>query len=246
MINDAIDESFKTINSATWAHLPYFEWNSVEGKIVYNQPLSNPVVPDVPANAKWFISVNQPLFSLLNTFRFKFFAQNAGNGGIYPEDIECRYLLDTNILFDGTAQSSGEFVSYTQQISSVQTWSPIVSFVFASTILPIENQITGQPQNLNTVNPSLSDSIIAQSNQQKILTDFITPLTSGVEQTNQIIYYIPQGEYRLVDLIGNTSLQQLSLEVYWKDKLSVLHPLTLDAGSSSDLLCMLRRKTYNY
>jgi len=246
MINDAIDEAFKTINGATWAHLPYFEWNSVEGKIVYNQPLSNPVAPNVPANAKWFISVNQPLFSLLNTFRFKFFAQNAGNGGIYPEDIECRYLLDTNILFDGTAQSSGEFLSYTQQISSVQTWSPIVSFVFASTILPIENQITGQPQNLNTVDPSLSDSIIAQSNQQKILTDFITPLTSGVEQTNQIIYYIPQGEYRLVDLIGNTSLQQLSLEVYWKDKLSVLHPLTLDAGSSSDLLCMLRRKTYNY
>jgi hypothetical protein len=53
--------------------------------------------------------------------------------------------------------------------------------------------------------------------------------------------------YKLrLDLIGNTSLQQLSLEVYWKDKLSVLHPLTLDAGSSSDLLCMLRRKTYNY
>ena len=246
MINDAIDEAFKTINGATWAHLPYFEWNSVEGKLVYNQPLSNPVVPNVPTNAKWFISVNQPLFSLLNTFRFKFFAKNAGNSAIYPEDLECRYLLDTNILFDGTAQSSGEYVSYIQQISSVQTWSPIVSFVFCSTILPIENQITGQPQNLNSIDPSLSDSIIAQSNQQKVLTDFITPLTTGVEQTNQIIYYIPQGEYRLVDLIGNTSLQQLSLEVYWKDKLSTLHPLTLDAGASSDLLCMLRRKTYNY
>ena len=32
----------------------------------------------------------------------------------------------------------------------------------------------------------------------------------------------------------------------WKDKLSTLHPLTLDSGASSDLLCMLRRKTYNY
>lgn len=246
MINVGIEQAFKSIQGATWAHLPYFQWNSIDGKIVYNQPLSNPVVPNVPSTAKWYVTVNQPLFALLNTFRFKHFLQGAGNSSIYPESLACRYLLDTNILSDATTQSTGEFQSYVQQISSVQTWSPIISFVFTSTILPIENQITGQPQNLNTIDPSLGDSIIAQSNQQKILTDFITPLVSGVEQTNQIIYYIPQGEYRLVDLIGNSSLQQLSLEVYWKDKFSVLHPLTLDAGASSDLLCMLRRKTYNY
>lgn len=246
MINNAIIEAFNSINGATWAHLPYFQWDSVEGKIVYNQPTSTPVVPGIQSNVKWFVSVNQPLYNLLNTFRFKHFLQNAGNQSIYPESLSTRYLLDTNILYDGTQQQGGEFITYVQQISSVQTWSPVVSFVFTSTILPIENQITGQPQNLNNIDPSLGDSIIAQSAQNKILTDFITPLTTGVEQSNQIIYYIPQGEYRLVDLIGNTSLQMLSLEVYWKDKLSTLHPLTLDAGSSSDLLCMLRRKTYSY
>jgi hypothetical protein len=246
MINNAIIEAFNSINGATWAHLPYFQWDSVEGKIVYNQPTSSPVVPGIQSNVKWFVSVNQPLYNLLNTFRFKQFLQNAGNQSIYPESLSTRFLLDTNILYDGTQQQGGEFISYVQQISSVQTWSPVVSFVFTSTILPIENQITGQPQNLNNIDPSLGDSIIAQSAQNKILTDFITPLTTGVEQSNQIIYYIPQGEYRLVDLIGNTSLQMLSLEVYWKDKLSTLHPITLDAGASSDLLCMLRKKTYNY
>jgi len=245
MINNAILEAFKTISGASWTHLPYFQWNSVEGKLIYNQPTSVPTGTSAPANAKWFVSINQPLYNLLSTFRFKFFAQNAGNGSIYPEDIDCRYLLDTNILYDGTTQEAGEYASYIQQISSVQTWSPIQSFVFSSTIIPIEPQLTGQPQNINNIDPTTTGNIYKQQALTKVLTDFIVPLTSGVEQTNQVVYYVPTGEYRLVDLLGHNNLNQLTLDVFWKDKYGVLHPLTIDAGSSSDLLCLLRKKSYN-
>lgn len=245
MINNAISEAFKTISGAQWLHLPYFQWNSAENKIVYNQPTSTPTGTSAPANSKWFVAMNQPLYNLLSTFRFKYFAKNAGNQSVYPENIDCRYLLDTNILFDGTIQPAGEYEIYLQQISSVQTWSPIQSFVFSSTIIPIEAQLTGQPQNVNNIDPTTTGDIYKQQALTKVLTDFIVPLTTGVEQTNQIIYYVPSGEYRLVDLIGNNTLNQLTLTVEWKDKYGVLHPLTIDAGSSSDLLCLLRKKSYN-
>ena len=119
------------------------------------------------------------------------------------------------------------------------------SFVFTSTIIPIEPQLTGQPQNINSIDPTTTGDIYKQQALTKVLTDFIVPLTTGVEQSNQIIYYVPSGEYRLVDLLGNNNINQLTLDVFWKDKYGVLHPLTIDAGSSSDLLCLLRKKSYN-
>jgi hypothetical protein len=245
MINVAIKDAFDTVPNGQWNTLPFFEWNSVEGKIVYNQPNSNPTGTPAPEGAKWFVAVNQPLYNLLNTFRFKYFPQNSGNGSVYPESLECRYLLDTNILFDNQSQPTGQYTQYIQQISSVQTWTPVQSLVFISTIIPLESQLTGQPQNLNTTDPTTASSVYKQQALTKILTDYIIPLTSGVELTNQVIDFSNAGEYRLVDLLGSNSLNQLSFEVNWKDKYGVLHPLTIDAGANADLLCMLRRKAYN-
>lgn len=104
--------------------------------------------------------------------------------------------------------------------------------------------MTGIPQNIS-VAPTTNSSAVAQTNLSKILTDFIIPLTSGVELTNQIVDFSNSGEYRLVDLIGGQSLNQISLEVFWKDKYGVLHPIYIDAGTNADLLCMLRKKSYN-
>jgi hypothetical protein len=244
MINNAIKEAFAS-TAGTWAKLPYFQWDSIEGKIVYNQPTSTPVAPSVPAGVNWYVAVNQPLYNLLNTFRFKYYPSNSGNGLKYPESAECRYLLDTNILFDGTVQVSGEYSSYVQQISSVQTWTPIQSWVFSSTIIPIESQLTGQPQNLNNIDPTTQGNIYQQQAITKVLTDFIIPLNTGVEATNQNVFYTPAGEYRLVDLLGSASLNQLSLEIKWRDKYGVDHDMFIDAGGSANLLVLLRKKSYN-
>tara|TARA_R110000868_G_scaffold71798_4_gene209885 strand:- start:138 stop:3137 length:3000 start_codon:yes stop_codon:yes gene_type:complete len=244
MFNNAIKSNFSDI-SGNWDHLPYIQWDSQNGKLVFNQPTSQPTGTIAPAGSLWFIAVNQPLYNLLSTFRFKYFPINSGNGSLYPESLNCRYLLDTNILFDNQSEPAGEYVSYLQQISSVQTWTPIQSLVFKSVIMPIEPQLTGQPQNLNIIEPTTNGSVYKQQNLTKTMTDFIVPLTTGVELCNQIIDFANSGEYRLVDLLGQNGLNQLSLEVDWKDKYGVLHPLTIDAGANADLLCMLRKKSYN-
>jgi len=244
MINNAIKTAWST-TGGTWAKLPYFQWDSALNKIVFNQPTSTPTGTPAAVGSNFYISVNQPLYNLLNTFRFKYYPANSGNGSLYPESAECRYLLDTNILFDGVVQAGGEYVTYLQQISSVQTWTPIQSWVFSSTIIPIESQLTGQPQNLNDIDPTTQGNIYKQQAITKVLTDFIVPLNTGVEATNQNVFYTPAGEYRLVDLIGGASLNQLSLEIKWRDKYGVDHDMYIDAGASANLLVLLRKKSYN-
>lgn len=247
MLNEAIASCFATISGATWATLPYFQWNAIDQKIEYFNPNSTPVgvSPMPPTGSVWSVICNQPLFSLLSTFRFKYFPKNAGNDLMFPESCPCRYVLDTNILQN--AEPSGEYAIYTQQTSSVQTWSPVQSIVFQSTVLPIEPQLTGQPQNLNTTDPTTTQgNTYKQQALTKILTDFVFPLTTGTEITNQELYYVPSGEYRLVDLLGGNTINQLTFSIFWKDKFGVLHPMTIDAGSSASLLCMLRKKTYKH
>jgi len=105
--------------------------------------------------------------------------------------------------------------------------------------------MSGAPTNLNLINPSTSSNIYAQQGITKVLTDFSIPFTSGVEATNQYIYYTPTSEYRLIDLIGSNNLNQLTISVSWRDKYGVLHPMTLDAGANASLLIMLRKKKFN-
>jgi hypothetical protein len=246
MLNTTIQTNLNDIVGATWNHLPYFEWDSATQKIVFNRPNSIPSgVAGGDTYTQWYLSVNQPLYNLLNTFRF----YNMPNGSImdslYPPLTPCRYLLDTSILPPYTDTTFGEYTPYLQQTSSVVNWSPVQSIVFTSGTIPVEPQLSGAPTNLNIVNPSTQSSIYAQQGITKVLTDFCIPFNSGVEATNQQIYYLPTAEYRLIDLVGNSNLNELTIQVEWRDKFGVLHPMTLDAGAAANILILLRKKLYN-
>jgi len=239
MINDALT-GYIASAGATWVNKPYFQWDANANKIVYNVPNSQPTgIANVDATSKFYIAVNQPLYNLLSTFKFQFYPDNAGNTN-YP-NTTCRYLLDTDILPVGI----GNYTQYYQQASSVVNWSPCQSIVFVSSTIPIEAQFSGAPVNLNQADPTTQSSIYAQQSIVKVLTDFIIPFNNGVEATNQQIFYIPSGEYRLIDLLGNQNLQQLTIQVFWRDKYGTYHPMTLDAGASADILIMLRKKSFN-
>jgi hypothetical protein len=245
MINKAIELFLsQLVPTATWVHKPFFQWDSATQKLVFYRPNSVPTgVIGTDATSQWYIAVNQPLYNLLNTFRFKYFATI--NNNFFPESTETRYLLDTNVLQPEQQQSTGDFTAYLQQSSSVVNWSPCQSIVFVSSTIPIEAQYSGAPVNLNNINATTSSNIYQQQSIVKVLTDFIIPFNNGTEATNSQIYFIPQSEYRLVDLLGNSNLNKLSIQVFWRDKFGTFHPMTLDAGASADILIMLRKKSFN-
>jgi hypothetical protein len=246
MLNTAIQTNLNDIAGATWVHLPYFEWDSTAQKIVFNRPNSIPSgVTGGDQFTQWYLSVNQPLYNLLNTFRFYNMPSGTVMDTKYPPLTPCRYLLDTSILPPYSDTSLGEYTPYLQQTSSVVNWSPVQSIVFTSGTIPVEPQLSGAPTNLNIVNPSTQATTYQQQGITKVLTDFCIPFNSGVEATNQQIYYLPTAEYRLIDLLGNNNLNELTIQVEWRDKFGVLHPMTLDAGASANVLILLRKKLYN-
>jgi len=238
MVNDAIGVFIFTITGANWNNPPFFNWDANANKIVLNRPNSAPTgIAGTDSSTRFYLAVNQPLYNLLNTFTFNYFPPANTN---FP-NIDCRYVLNT----DNTPFASGDYSPYYQQASSVVNWSPIQSIVFVSSTIPIEAQFSGAPVNLNQADPTTQSSIYAQQSIVKVLTDFIIPFNNGVEATNQQIFYIPSGEYRLIDLLGNENLQQLTIQVFWRDKYGTHHPMTLDAGASADILIMLRKKSFN-
>lgn len=236
MINIAI-KSYIANADINWQNPPYFQWDANAQKIVFYNSNSLPTgVAGTDATSKFYLVVNQPLYNLLSTFKFQYYQQNSG----FPE-TPCNYLLNTDIL----VSSGGNYTPYVQQSSSVVNWSPCQSIVFVSSNMPLQAQITGSPDNLNSVDPTTQSSIYQQQNTTKILTDFIIPFNSGVEVSNSAIYYIAQAEYRLVDLLGNNNLNQLTIQVFWRDKYGSFHTMTLDAGGSADVLILLRKKSFN-
>jgi hypothetical protein len=238
MVNDAIEVFIFSITGASWTNLPFFNWDANGGKIVLNRPNSAPTgITGTDSSTRFYLAVNQPLYNLLNTFTFNYFPPANTN---FP-NIDCRYVLNT----DNTPFVSGDYSPYYQQSSSVVNWSPCQSIVFVSSTIPVEAQFAGAPVNLNTIDGSTQSSIYAQQSVVKVLTDFIIPFNNGTEATNSQIYYIPQSEYRLIDLLGNNNLNQLTIQVFWRDKYGSFHTMTLDAGASADILILLRKKSFN-
>jgi len=243
MLNRTIVSNFALTAGAVWANLPYFSFDAVAQKIVYHRPNSIPQnVPGTDPTTEWYLAVNQPLYNLLSTFRFDYFAPNSGNN--YP-NTSATYLLNTNIL--GSYRSgTGNYDELYQQAPSVVNWQPAQSLAFVSSSIPVEVQYSGAPFNLNILNPSTTSSIFAQQSVIKVLTDFIIPYNTGTETAaGQQVYYYAAAEYRLIDLLGNSPLNQLTIQVLWRDKYGAYHQLFLEAGAAADLLIMLRKKKFN-
>ena len=118
--------------------------------------------------------------------------------------------------------------------------------VFVSISIPVEVQYSGAPFNLNIIDPSTTSTIFQQQSTIKTLTDFIIPYNTGTETSaGQQIYYLPTAEYRLIDLLGNSPLNQLNIQVLWRDKYGAYHQFFLEVGAAADILIMLRKKKFN-
>jgi hypothetical protein len=100
----------------------------------------------------------------------------------------------------------------------------------------------GQPSILNGTAPN--QQVVGYSaNIFPIVTDFIVPF-SATNQYVPDISYVPSGDYRMVDLYGESPANQIDIQVYWKDQYGVLHPFLLGSGCSGSIKVMFRRKDY--
>ena len=188
------------------------------------------------------IFFNPPLFALFNSFP-------SLNYGIVPTARNTfgrnyqlpivdytgvqTILLPTNPV---PPQTQEVYTQIFQEFSTIDTWTPVNSIVFVSNTIPIVSNQLSAPLVFN--NGQTSSGIGNNANFAQIITDMAT--NQQVFKPN--ILYSPTAEYRRIDMTGNTPLNNIDINVYWRSKLGELVPFVLASGATASIKFLFERK----
>jgi len=230
-----------TVFAATGANLPssnapFMEWDTVNNVAIlnadiagFNSTLTNPIN----------IYFNTPLFTLFSSFVADYFGfTNITNGKNYLIYIGNDNGTNSIILPTYTA------LQMYQDYPTAALWNPVNAIVFNTGTIPVLPSLVSAPIILNSAVASLTQGG-NNANISNTLTDFEVPVTEGWEYKPNI-FYAPSAEYRLVDLIGNTPISNISINVFWKDSFANLHPFYLNSGCNANIKVLFRKKVFNY
>lgn len=142
------------------------------------------------------------------------------------------------VKFPPTAPSASQYdaLQVVQEYSTIALWTPITSIVFTSNTLPVVPANISAP--LLFVNGQIYSNGGNNSNISQVVTDFVSD--DGIYKPN--IVYTPSAQYRLINLVGNTPIYNLDLNVYWKSRTGVLQPFKLSSGSTATIKLLFTRK----
>ena len=139
------------------------------------------------------------------------------------------------------ANAPRNFQSITTEFSPLSLLCPIRSIYFATNLLPIEPLLTQPPKVLT--DSSLSGANAGAPGITNIITDFQITVTPS-NNYNCEISYLPNGEYRWVDLTQGINLNKLDISAFWLDKMGNSYPIYLPEGCSSNLKLLFRKRSY--
>ncbi len=191
---------------------------------------------------KVYMNVN--LSGYFESFPAKYY----GAGLTAGKDVQLKVFDDgDNTLINNdpvAASANGVYKSYTnsnipaglyymmeQEYSTLYLWNDFSSIVITSSTIP--------------VNKEYLPKINGQINVQPILTDFQPNVNQGPD-AKSTLQYIPPGEYRMIDLISDTPLNQFQFSVYWTDHTQSLYPLQLSPTDYVSIKILFRRKGAPY
>jgi hypothetical protein len=133
--------------------------------------------------------------------------------------------------YTNTNIPAGVYYMMEQEYSTLYLWNDFSSVVITSSTIP--------------VNKEYLPKINGQINVQPILTDFQPNVNLGPD-AKSTLQYIPPGEYRMIDLVSDTPLNQFQFSVYWTDHTQSLYPLQLSPTDYVSIKILFRRKGAPY
>jgi hypothetical protein len=250
LINDAMMRAFAMLRinmGSQWDTLaaPYLDWDSGAGTASLFTP-----VDTVGVRETMYVYFNTRLYELFTGLPAYLVSASGDKNyriktnkylGHNTNKLRGVMLYRLNPSFD--APGDADFVLSVQETSSIATWNPIASIVFASTLLPIQPTQTSIPKEIGQRNNNMISGG-NNSNLANILSDFAIPVSPNNEY-RPIIEYVPQSEYRLLDMNSSMNMNRVDVHVYWKDQFGTLHPLLLRPGCSAHVKLMFRRKDFD-
>jgi hypothetical protein len=133
------------------------------------------------------------------------------------------------------------YFRFKQDYSVLEYWSSLRKIVIATNMIPVNNEYL--PATNNNANINVDQSGVNVS--YPILTDFTPTIESSAGSSRSIAYYIPSAQYRLVDLISDTPLQNIDIRLYWEDRDGNFYPLQVSVFQQSSIkLAFVRKSLY--
>lgn len=114
------------------------------------------------------------------------------------------------------------YYRYTQEYSSLEYWYSLRRILLTTNSIPISKQYT------NTQNNQSSASSVP------ILTDFNVPI-EYIGSPRSIAFYLPESQYRLIDMISHTPLRTIDLNVSWVDTNGNIYDLFIPYGQQASV-----------
>jgi len=253
IIYNAFQKCFNDLNTQTGNYLvtngaipPTINWDVDTGKAVlyfqtqyYNTTGSNPSVPLQYNVIKVFF--NTPLYYLFNSFVFLNRGDLAINGKNYQIVIGSFGTVNT-ITLPITSPTGTVCDVLFQEYSTSPLMTPITSICFTSSLLPIISTQLTAPLLFN--NGSIVQNTPSTNGTNANFINQITDITLQGDQYIPNILYNPTAQYRFISLSGSSPLNQIDVQVYWKDRLGTFYPVYLQSGGSCTLKIYFRKKRY--
>jgi len=205
------------------SNIPFFSFDTTTNIVIFN-------CDSAGFGSENLIQVffNPATANLFYTFPYLLINQNSTMGLNYQ--LQINVFSNANLIVLPLIPSN--IVPYNafqifQEYTTVSSWSPVLSICICSNTIPVApNQISSLLTiGRNQVNPSGNN---AQSNQ--VITDY----SSDTGLYRGYIYYVPSAEYRRLTLMSSSSsLTNLDLSFFFRDRLGILNPLLLPSGASA-------------
>ena len=178
------------------------------------------------------------LFSFFDNFE----VNRLGVGLSLGKDVQ--FLIKNNGNNDFSAHPpnypSG-IASYrmTQEYDSLFLWNSARALVFTTNTVPVADE---------AINIRNSQSSSTGNVYRKILTDFEINIQSGISNNTvrSYVQYVPQGEYRLISLNGDSPLYVFDMQVFFQTSNLQLYPLFINHGESVSVKCLFRDKSFQF
>ena len=220
ILNTALTTAFSLIPAPpAGAVAPYVVWDTDSQKfIVYAQ------------KAFYDLSIATPIKIIFDNTVYRLFPFLP-----YFEETNNLWSLVMNDYKNNTEDIGGvDYLFLKQQAIGTSYWNPAKGILFTSNSIPVKNTYT-------QINNQFQDESNATS--LGILIDFKLNIDNSLDQRKQLLY-VPQQNYRRLDLYGTTPLRTIDIQVYWSDLFGNLYPLRIPKAQEANIKLLFIRKSY--
>lgn len=161
-----------------------------------------------------------------------YYTNISGNNTVVPSNDPAAPNVDwmINLTFDMLVMK--------QDYACLYNWVDIQTILFVCQLIPIVDEFV--PAGVNNPNSTLGTAGLSNPTLQ-IISDFVPDVQTGTDINSNIVYFT-QGEYRLANLVSDTPLRSIKIQIYYTDRYNQLFPLYLEPYGVASCKILFRKK----